>query len=219
MNTRLLVALIAFTSLAVLFLGLPDATRVSLKAIPCLGMAWLAWKGEGQPSVRLGVTIGLLFSVVGDVVLEVRDRPDLFVPGLLAFLLAHLAYVAAFVSAERRVRFEVLLLVLAWIQGVWRTFDDGLGDLYFPVAAYVGVISVMIWRAVAFGLRGGAAGAAAIGGCLLFGISDSLIAVNKFVGAVPAADLFILTTYWLGQTGITAAAALPTPGSGSPAPR
>jgi len=211
MRTPLLVTLAAATALAVLFLDLPDGVRIGLKAIPCLCMAWIAWMGAGHRNLRTGVTVALLFSVLGDVILEVRDRPDLFVPGLVAFLIAHVAYVGAFASEERHPALPWLAFVLLWIGGTWGHFSAGLGELLVPVAVYVGVITTMIWRAVAFGLRGGTAGAAAIGGAVLFGVSDSLIAVNKFTAPMPAADLFILTTYWLGQTGLCAAAALPTP--------
>ena len=49
----------------------------------------------GWPAARWGFTVAALsLSLAGDVLLMVRK--DLFVAGLAAFLLAHLAYVGAF---------------------------------------------------------------------------------------------------------------------------
>src|SRR5690606_29804618 len=56
-------------------------------------LCWVAWRrGLGGDRYARLVTAGLVLSLVGDILLI---EPSLFVAGLLAFLLAHLAYIAA----------------------------------------------------------------------------------------------------------------------------
>ena len=73
----------------------------------------------------------------------------LFLPGLLAFLAAHVAYVAAFLSADRRPALGRALPFLAWGLGAFALLRPGLGPMAVPVAVYVAVICTMMWRAAA----------------------------------------------------------------------
>jgi len=72
--------------------------------------------------------------------------------------------------------------------------------LKIAVAAYVTVISLMasqaIGRATVLGTT--AAWRVALGACI-FMVSDSLIAVNKFVTPVELSSLWILATYYAAQ--------------------
>jgi uncharacterized membrane protein YhhN len=86
----------------------------------------------------------------------------------------------------------------------------GLGALALPVAAYVAVITAMMWRAAArVGSRSLPRRAALIGlgGAVAFGTSDTLLAFDRFAGPVRGAGLTIMLLYWLGQYGIAASAA------------
>lgn len=71
----------------------------------------------------------------------------------------------------------------------------GLGEMTFPVLIYLAVILVMGVSACAAGTNHGLI----IAGAALFIVSDSLIAINKFLTPIPAASLFIMTTYYAGQ--------------------
>lgn len=46
-------------------------------------------------------------------------------------------------------------------------------------------------------------------GALIFILSDSIIAVNKFYTPIPGAHFMIMLTYYLGQYGIASSAAKP----------
>src|SRR3546814_14948227 len=73
------------------------ATLLCLLVKPMPVLALLGWLNDAPPSeYRRWISLGLIFSVVGDVLLAWPG--DLFVFGLGAFLLAHLAR-----SEERRV--------------------------------------------------------------------------------------------------------------------
>ena len=91
------------------------------------------------------VTAGLLLSALGDVLLEAGH----FLPGLVAFLAAHVAYVVAFVSDERRLRLARLLPFAAWTAGAFGLLRPRLGEMTVPVALYIAVITLMMWRASA----------------------------------------------------------------------
>lgn len=186
------------------FVGLAfdlEALRIVAKPIPVLALA--AAVATAVPSVRYRrlITLGLLLGAVGDVLLEI----DRFVPGLIAFLFGQLAYISAFLSDQRRLRPLLALPFAAWGIGLVAALADGADDLLVPVAVYAAVLCTMMWRAVA---RVGtpwiplSSTAATAVGALLFGISDSLIAIDRFGTDVAGARWWIMATYWAAQIGI-----------------
>lgn len=177
------------------------------KGIPVIAMLlWLRQAPAG--TYRRWIGIGLLFSLAGDLLL---DWPgDLFVFGLGAFLLGHLAYLRAYCSDSRQPALPALLLALAAGGTMFAVLaSSGLGALMIPVTCYATAISLMLWRALA---RIGVAHLQprsawlAGGGAALFVLSDSLIGINRFVVSFDAAPYAIILTYWIGQWGITASA-------------
>lgn len=177
-----------------------------VKPLPILAL--LGWLHDAPPSdYRRWISLGLIFSLVGDVLLALPG--DLFVYGLGAFLLAHLAYLKAYLSDCRRLALLPLLIALgvgAALLGI--LLANGLGPLTVPVIIYGVVISAMLWRALArLGTdvpRRSALLAAA--GAVAFVFSDSVIGINRFVAPFNAAPYVIILSYWLGQWGITASA-------------
>jgi len=177
-----------------------------VKPVPALALAaWVALRCL-RPLGRL-TAAGLVVSAVGDLLLETGH----FLPGLLAFLAAHVAYVAAFLTADRRIALGRALPFLAWGLGAFATLRPGLGPMAVPVAVYVAVICTMMWRAAArVGSPGTPALAAALGlaGAVAFGASDTLIAFNRFAAPIHGVRWPIMILYWLGQSGIAASAVL-----------
>lgn len=153
-----------------------------------------------QPPYQLAICIGLLFSLAGDVFLMLT--PARFVAGLLSFLLAHLAYVLAFVQAAPAGSAPWLLLPLGLAAAlVLRLLWRALGALRVPVLLYIGAILLMVWTALARAvLHPGPASALAGGGALLFMLSDSLLALNRFRQPLRHATVWIMVSYWLAQT-------------------
>ena len=147
----------------------------------------------------------LVFSLVGDVFLMLPGNT--FIPGLASFLVAHIFYIALFRQGQRWFPSKMALAcVLAVGATMYAIVWGGLGDpvLKIAVAAYVGVIALMaaqaIGRATVQGrdAEGGAARWVALGSCV-FMLSDSLIAINKFVTPVALSSLWILGTYYAAQ--------------------
>lgn len=161
-----------------------------------------AWpRGADTPKQRRLILIGLVLSLAGDVFLLWPKEG--FLPGLVSFLLAHLAYIAAFCVplrlAAKPLAFAVYAVVAALILSqLWGGVPAGLRA---PVVAYVVCLASMAAQAAAWWLKHPAEPAArwaAIGG-VLFMASDSLLAINKFAAPVPLSALWILSTYWLAQ--------------------
>ena len=143
----------------------------------------------------------LVFSLVGDVFLMLPG--NYFIPGLASFLVAHVFYIALFRQGQgwfpnQRALVGVLAVGAAMYGIVW----GGLADpvLKIAVAAYVSVISLMAAQAPGPATNQSDVSACwgALGACV-FMVSDSLIAINKFVTPVALSSLWILATYYCAQ--------------------
>ena len=190
------------------------APYAALKTLTTLLVIRHAWRRDG-PAVgrRLPLLMGLLLSLLGDVALLWPQQG--FLPGLVAFLLAHLAYLFAF---TRGVRFGAwplafvayALLAAAVLSLLWAGVP---ATLRLPVLAYVLCLAAMAaqtasaWHAQRAQGKAEASeeasarrrlGGAALGGAL-FLASDALLATNRFHSPVPLATLWILASYWAAQ--------------------
>ncbi len=184
------------------------AAMLCLLVKPLPVLALLGWLHDAPPSeYRRWISLGLIFSLLGDVLLA--WPVDLFVFGLGAFLIAHLAYLKAYLSDCKRLAIVPLVLALgvgAVLLGL--LISSGLGPLLVPVIIYGAAISAMLWRALA---RLGSdvpkrSALLAAGGALAFVFSDSVIGIDRFVSPFHAAPYVIILSYWLGQWGIAASA-------------
>jgi len=192
------VALVAFGVFAALdWLAVSRSIRaLEYVAKPATLLALLVYAAFGHASPWL--VAALAFSLLGDVFLMLPA--DLFLAGLAAFLIAHLAYVGAFVGSlmPRLVWLAVVIVVLAPVAArILRAVPDRA--LRVPVAVYSLAIASMVASAIA------SASTVAIVGAVLFLASDMLIAWNRFVDPRPWAPLAIIVTYHLGQLGLATA--------------
>ena len=149
------------------------------------------------------------FSLLGDVALIFPD--SCFLYGLIFFLLAHIAYIIAF-SFHLKFPAHPVLWVPYFAFAILLylfLFPNLPADLRIPVALYAFLLSAMAAQAMGrlLILKNAQARSAAIGG-LLFLLSDSLLALDRFRSTIPAAYLFILTSYYLAQW-LIAASTLP----------
>lgn len=165
----------------------------------------IAWRAEPSlsPRYRRQVLIGLLFALLGDVLLMWPG--DLFVPGLAAFLFAHLAFLAAWLVDSRFAARPLGLAacLLAAIGLLYLLWPGIAAPLRVPVAVYALVLASMAGQAVdrarlhleAADALARPARRAALG-AVLFMASDSLIAWDRFGHALPLAPLWILGSYY-----------------------
>ncbi|MFT3812456.1 MAG: lysoplasmalogenase family protein [Acidovorax sp.] len=160
----------------------------------------IVWVAASARQISAGGRFGLklllmalLASLAGDVFLMAQG---FFIPGLAAFLLAHLAYIALFKQGRRWFPHKgALLATLAVGAGMYAfLWHGGLpAALRAPVAAYVLAIALMAAQALGSGSRMAAAGA------LFFMLSDALLATNRFVAPLPLAPFWVLATYYAAQ--------------------
>jgi len=186
---------------AAVHMGL-SAVELVAKPLPVLVLAGGVFARARGP-LRHGLTIGLLASALGDLLLGL----DLFVPGLVAFLAAHLAYLAAFTARSRTLAPGRALPFAAWGALLLVRLWPELGGLRAPVTFYVIAICAMMWRAAAgFERKAGLGALAGLLGAVSFGISDSLLAWDRFLLKSGGVFLPIMLFYWLGQAGLARAA-------------
>lgn len=142
------------------------------------------------------ILAGLCACLLGDVFL-LDDA--YFVFGLASFLIGHLLFALAFMSLGGFKSYWWLLVVLGGIGVVLYAYLlPELGALWWPVLIYITVIVLMAWQGVNLFLWRKSATTVCIAvAVILFMISDSFIAINKFTHPFEASILVVLSTYWL----------------------
>ncbi len=145
--------------------------------------------------------------LLGDVLLMLPG--DLFVPGLVAFLVAHILFIGGLLQppsppgsppfAFSATGLAVASVVAVAVGAVPATLifrslvRDGAGALLAPVAVYLVAILTMAVLAANVGVPAAAVGAA------LFVVSDSVLALNRFVRPIPRGDVVVHVTYHAAQ--------------------
>lgn len=202
MSTRLLVTLVGVACIALVALLLADMTvpAAAAKFIASSAFVALAIRGGAPGSVygRL-ILAGLALSWCGDMFLIGLSKTA-FLAGLVAFLLAHVAYVAAFVrhGYERRWIWVAMVPVTAIAIGVFVWLEPYTpADLLNPVRAYVAVISLMVIFAIGTQGRGGSI--LIVAGAMLFFLSDLSVAALRLVQTQYPTYVIGLPLYYAGQ--------------------
>jgi uncharacterized membrane protein YhhN len=147
----------------------------TLASLGFVSLGGLAWQ-SGNP-VATWLVIGLVLCAFGDVLLIWERTFDL---GLISFLLGHVGYIVAFSVAVSMTDWPRFLLAPVAIASfgalVW--LWPHLGARRISVSAYVLVITVMVWGALA--VRP-AVGSMIVIGAVLFYLSDLTVARDRFV--------------------------------------
>jgi uncharacterized membrane protein YhhN len=166
-----------------------------IKAIPILSLAILALTTVEGIRGKL-LFLALLFSAAGDVILSL-GAGQYFVPGLGLFLIAQVVYIVTFSRdfkiQRSRIPIAAILVVYAVVMAIIMT--PSLKEMALPVYVYLAVITAMgvfaAFRASKSKLM--------LYGAVLFIISDSIIAIKKFLTPIPASDYLVMITYYLAQ--------------------
>ncbi len=200
-----LIVLSATLSIAAASALIPAVAAFVFKPLTTVLVIVWAWpRGEDDFTLRRWVRAGLLMSLSGDVFLLWPQQG--FLPGLVFFLLAHLAYIVAFTCSARLgarlLPFAFYGVVGAGVLGwLWPGVPE---PLQLPVLAYVACLITMaaqaavLWQLARDDPTEFLARRAAFGGAL-FVLSDGLLAANRFALPLPLAPLLILAPYWAAQ--------------------
>jgi uncharacterized membrane protein YhhN len=171
-----------------------------LKGGPVGALALLALVEREKPDAAV-LALALAFGAAGDVLLDLD--PGFFVFGLVAFLLGHLTYITLFLrnrvpGPPGRLRIAAVAAVVVYSAALSTWIVPSVGSLAVPVVFYICAITTMVSTAILARFEKAWVG----WGAVLFLLSDSIIAVNKFKTPVPGHDYLIWSTYYAGQCGI-----------------
>jgi len=159
------------------------------------------------------VLFALIFSFGGDVLLMFVPKNEIFfLLGLASFLLAHIFYIIFFhhVRIKERIKSNpwFLIIVVVYYAALTSWLSPYLGEMKLPVRIYGIVISIMFMLAIhTLAIKNKLAGKWMMWGALLFVISDSVLAINKFYQPFEAVGVIIMLTYGLAQLFIVKGAA------------
>jgi len=152
----------------------------------------------------------LLFSFGGDILLMFTSSGEsYFISGLASFLIAQIFYIITYskfrisnLSNKKGITLKVTLTILFFIYMIilWLQLYPGLGELVIPVSVYAITILLMVIFAI---YRMGATSTLSyhlvLAGAIVFLISDSLIAINKFIIPIENENLIVMITYLAAQ--------------------
>jgi uncharacterized membrane protein YhhN len=183
--------------LLLLDLHVPAAIAKLLASSAFVGLAIVS--GALRTTYGRFLLAGLVLSWCGDMFLIGSSRTA-FLSGLVAFLLAHVAYVTAFIRLGYDRMWTlgaaipvtvVAILIFTWLQ------PHIPAELDIPVRAYVAVISLMV--VFAFGTRGAGGPVLILVGAVLFFLSDLSVASLRLVQTDFPTYVWGLPFYYGGQ--------------------
>lgn len=168
-----------------------------LTTLLILGLALL--NPEAAPGFQRLIAAGLVLSTLGDICLMFKGH-GWFAAGLGSFLLAHLAFIGAFVQGLG----PLVIPFWAWLvvpygAALLALLLPRAGPLKLPVLAYCAVIGAMVVVACTrYAMLGTTPALLGMLGAIVFLISDSALALRQFLRPYRGAQALILSTYWLG---------------------
>lgn len=213
------VMLLMFISLTLLILteiGKISWKKVYIKTSASLIFILIFWfsfiKYDGNQLFAMMVLLALICCITGDILLVFKKNDLNFLMGMMSFFCANIFFIIAFsISGDFNIISLLILVVLLLIAfagiGIRRL---ELGKFRIPVYIYLLLMCVMITQS--FSLNWSAVGkdgaVVASVGALLFGLSDLVLANNKF-GMIKSSKLSAinLILYYIGISMIAASMA------------
>ncbi|MHB1456053.1 MAG: lysoplasmalogenase [Armatimonadota bacterium] len=176
---------------------IPGGILVTVKSAPILLLA--AWMFTHPVKRGWLIGAGLLFSAAGDIALDTHSLG--FILGMIFFALAHIAYISCFI-ADMRYKHSRLVFLAAFLVCIGMLIrhlsqSDGLTEplLRWMVFGYTGILSLMVVTAFFHNTRS----MIIASGAVIFAISDSMIAWNRFINPIVNSGMLIMFTYYLAQ--------------------
>ena len=173
----------------------PVGFKIFMKLVPMALIILLAFMTKPilSTTYKHWILIGLFVCMNADGVIY------WFLAGLVTFFIGHIFYIIAFRHMNRKpmpIWAGTLLLLygvgmMVWIAG--SQFQIGEHILGSAIIAYILILLIMGWTAIRTRLP------LAIIGALLFIISDSILAIDRFVYAIEMRDALVMLTYYSAQ--------------------
>jgi uncharacterized membrane protein YhhN len=154
-------------------------------------------------TIRVFMILALICSLIGDVALLFDDiNPNYFIIGLASFLVAHVMYVLVFLKQKDPKKSPIGFMIAMFLYALFLFYmlKGGLGDLLIPVIVYMIVILSMSTTAfLRQKYKNNTSYNWVFIGAVLFMISDSILALNKFYQPLPLSSIGIMLSYALAQ--------------------
>ena len=166
-----------------------------IRLLPVLMFAYLCFKYLKEP-MKFFMGIGYICCTCGDIFLDL-SRTEFFIQALAAFLFGQIFYIIAFAQQfyYRKKRLYLALSPLLYALVITIILFPRLGTFLIPVLVYIVVITLMgIFSAFINSKKTGI-----FIGAMIFIISDSLIAINKFVVPFKYSTAIIISLYFIAQ--------------------
>ncbi len=175
-----------------------------------IGYARALRRTVANPRLARWIEVGLVLSLWGDVCLMFEGEAW-FLAGLIGFLLAHFAYIAAFTGGRKLPRHPALLLIILGVIAITgpllfriviKLYKDNQHKIIIPIITYATAISGMWISSLVILLRPNwskQAKALAVIGSSLFCLSDSILAWNRFVSPIRRGQLLTIIPYHIAQ--------------------
>jgi len=190
--------------IAAAYLNKPDIQDMSKALLMPLLIYLLFSEAKGVITLsRLLLALGLVFSWGGDLFLIQKNEEIFFLAGLGMFLVAQLMYAyvmykSTFQSPKIQIKSLIQVIILGII--LLSIILPNAGGLAAPVAVYAVCILMMLSAAILRkALTTNDSYQWAMIGAVLFVLSDSSIAINKFVMELPLSHFLIMSTYIAAQ--------------------
>lgn len=207
-------ALALFGELFVLFFQLPNLQIFTKPSLMLILIFWFWANSRFIGSLKYWIISALIFSWFGDIfLLFEKQNKNLFIFGLASFLIGHLCYIAYFYQIRKinAVKFSpkilISLAVLIYVISLFSLLAPNLKSLQIPVVFYALTLAAMLLTSFhAFDFQKHSFGKICIAGTLLFVVSDSFLAINRFYQPFEFANILIMLTYSIAQFLITVGA-------------
>jgi uncharacterized membrane protein YhhN len=186
-----------FGVFAVLFVGLlpfePYTGNFAIKAIPAISLAVLAFIAISGSRGKL-LFVALLFCAAADIALELAGG-QYFVAGLGLFLVAHIFFIVTFSRDFKfqKSRIPVILLLVVYSVMMAFVLTPSLKEMAIPVYVYMTALTLV---GIFAALRA-AKNDFTLYGAIAFIVSDSVLAVNKFMFSFVGVNYIVMITYYL----------------------
>jgi uncharacterized membrane protein YhhN len=186
-----------FVAFAIIFIGLlpfePYPGNFVIKAIPAISLAVLALIAISGSRGKLLFT-SLLFCAAADIALEMAAG-KYFVIGLGLFLIAHILLIVTFSRDFKfqKAKIPVIILLIIYSKMMAFVLTPSLKEMAIPVYIYMAAIMLM---GIFASLRA-SKNDFTLYGAISFIVSDSVLAINKFMMPVVAVDYVVMITYYL----------------------
>jgi uncharacterized membrane protein YhhN len=203
---------ILYFAVGIVFIALENMgvawISIAVKSLILPLLIWLYLRFIGGKGNRFHslIIIALVFSWIGDVTLQLTQfHESFFLVGLGIYLITQLIYLVAFIITPgknvlffRKIYLLVPVALYGW--GILFLLSEGLGDMKGPVTIYTVVILSMLLAAANRETKVNRQSfLLVLAGAILFVLSDSLIAINKFTQPFELARIASMSSYITAQ--------------------